>query len=325
MNKIGLLIFLSALTVLTAIGQNTLPIPPLDTGEWIGGARTYNLLMANDSTEFFAGVYTPTAGYNGSFLGPTLLMHQGDSVALNVTNQLGENTTTHWHGFHVPAIMDGGPHQLIADNTSWTATFNILNVASTFWYHPHHKPTFWSDPDGTGGQVHRGLAGMIIIEDDITDALALPKTYGVDEIPLIIQDRAFNPDGTFLEFLNLPDLVVRTGDTMLVNGAITPILTTHAQMIRFRILNASNGRSFYLGFSDNRNFYQIGSDGGLLEAPLTLNRIRISTAERIEIVVDFSGDLNDTLHLLSYASELINIFPTYPQLSLRIEFEFVDC
>lgn len=314
MNKIGLLIFLSALTVLTAIGQNTLPIPPLDTGEWIGGARTYNLLMANDSTEFFAGVYTPTAGYNGSFLGPTLLMHQGDSVALNVTNQLGENTTTHWHGFHVPAIMDGGPHQLIADNTSWTATFNILNVASTFWYHPHHKPAFWSDPDGTGGQVHRGLAGMIIIEDDITDALALPKTYGVDEIPLIIQDRAFNPDGTFLEFLNLPDLVVRTGDTMLVNGAITPILTTHAQMIRFRILNASNGRSFYLGFSDNRNFYQIGSDGGLLEAPLTLNRIRISTAERVEIVVDFSGDLNDTLHLLSYASELINIFPTYPLL-----------
>ena len=264
-NKILYLVFSISICQFTVNAQNFLPIPPLDTGTWINGGRTYNLLMANDSTEFLSGLKTSTSGYNGNYLGPTLLMHQGDSVVLNITNQLGENSTTHWHGFHIPANMDGGPHQMIANNSSWTATFNILNIASTLWYHPHHKPTFWSDSDGTGGQVHRGLAGIIIIEDNITDNLNLPKTYAVDDIPLIIQDRAFNPDGSFKEFLNFPALVVRTGDTMLVNGAITPIHTTHAQMIRYRILNGSNGRSYYLGFSDNRNFFQIGSDGGLLE------------------------------------------------------------
>ncbi|PCJ64095.1 MAG: copper oxidase [Bacteroidetes bacterium] len=316
-NKIqNLLVLILTICPTVANSQNILPIPDLDTGTWIGGGRTYNLLMANDSTEFFQSIKTPTSGYNGSYLGPTLRMHQGDSVVLNVTNQLGENSTTHWHGFHVPANMDGGPHQMIPDNSSWTATFKMLNLASTFWYHPHHKPTFWSDPNGTGGQVHRGLAGMIIVEDSVTDNLNLPKTYGTDDIPLIIQDRAFNSDGTFKEFLNLPTLVVRTGDTMLVNGAITPTLSTHSQMIRFRILNASNGRSYYLGFNDNRNFYQIGSDGGLLESPITLNRLRISPAERAEIVVDFSNDLNSTIHLLSYASELIDVFPTYPPLLL---------
>jgi len=312
MNKRIPIILALLFTTFLAKSQNILPIPPLDEGTWIGGARTFDLLMKNDSTEFFAGVMTPTSGYNGSFLGPTLLMHKGDSLVLNVTNQLGENSTTHWHGFHVPAIMDGGPHQMIPNNTTWSATFKMLNQASTFWYHPHHKPTFWSDPDGTGGQVHRGLAGMIIVEDDITDALDIPKTYGVDDIPLIIQDRAFNPDATFDECIKLPVLVVRTGDTMLVNGAITPVHNTHAQMIRFRILNASNGRSYYLGFSDNRDFFQIGSDGGLLESPVTLNRLRISPAERVEIVVNFSDDLNNSIDLLSYASEFVNIFPTYP-------------
>ncbi len=312
MKKALLFIIASTFTFSALTSQNSLPIPSLDTGTWIDGVRTFDLLMANGTTEFLPGLQTPSAGYNGTFLGPTLYIKKGDQVALNVTNMLGENTTTHWHGLHVPANMDGGPHQMITHNSTWTAEFTMLNQASTFWYHPHHKPDFWRDDDGTGGQVYRGLAGMMIVEDEITDALDIPKTYGVDDIPLIIQDRAFNPDGTFREFLNLPALVVRTGDTMLVNGALTPTHNTHAQLIRFRILNASNGRSYYLGFSDNRNFYQIGSDGGLLSAPIMVNRVRISTAERIEIVVDFSDDLNNSVDLMSYASELVNIFPTYP-------------
>lgn len=323
MGTVSLLTTALVLAGLTGICQNSLPIPPLDSGEWINGGRTYDLHMEDGSMEFFPGLTTPTSGYNGDFLGPTLLMHTGDSVVLNVSNDLGENSTTHWHGFHVPAEMDGGPHQIIPDGESWTATFHMINQASTFWYHPHHKPTVWNDSDGTGGQVHRGLAGMIIVEDDVTDALDIPKTYGVDDIPLILQDRAFNEDGTFLEFINLPQLVVRTGDTMLVNGAVTPTLDTYAQMIRFRVLNASNGRSYYLGFSDNREFYQIGSDGGLLEEPLPMTRVRISTAERIDIVVDFSEDDGESLDLMSYASELIEIFPTYPP-PLQDEMDTLD-
>ncbi len=310
-------------TTTTTNGQNVLPIPALDEGTWVNGARTFDLLMKNDSTEFLSGIKTPTAGYNRSFLGPTLFMHTDDSVVLKVTNQLGEVSTTHWHGFHVPANMDGGPHQMIQNNASWTATFKMLNQASTFWYHPHHKPTFWSDPDGTGGQVHRGLAAMIIVADDVTDGLDIPKDYGVDDIPLIIQDRAFNADGTFKDFLHLPQLVVRTGDQMLVNGAITPVHNTHAQVVRFRILNASNGRTFYLGFSDNRTFYQMGSDGGLLEKPVALTRLRISTAERVEILVDFSGGQGKTVDLMSYSSELVSFFPTYPA-ALRDDFDSTD-
>ena len=114
----------------TGYSQGRLPIPPLYEGEMQNGKRTFNLLMQHSSTEFFQGVQTPTAGYNGSFLGPTLFMRKGDEVVLNVTNQLGMRTTTHWHGFHVPAIMDGGPHQMIESGETWSPTFTILNRAS---------------------------------------------------------------------------------------------------------------------------------------------------------------------------------------------------
>jgi len=287
--------------------QNILPIPPLYTGTLDGTTRTFDLTMAEGTTEFFTGVQTPTSGYNGSFLGPTMLFRKGDSVVLNVTNNLGETTTTHWHGFHVPAVMDGGPHQMILDGTTWQASWRVLNRASTYWYHPHLMPPpdeMWNSPNGTGGQVYQGLAGMIIVEDDEVDALNLPSTYGVDDIPLIFTDRAFNEDGTFLEFKD-SFVRIRKGDTPIVNGAVTPEHDTPAQLIRFRLLNASNGRIYYFGLSDDRSFMQIGSDGGLLTAPVDLDRLELAPGERAEIIVDFSTDsTGDIIQLMSYASEL---------------------
>ena len=261
--------------------------------------------MGLGSTEFFPNVLTPTAGYNGNFLGPTLRMRKGERVALHVTNQLGMRTTTHWYGFHIPAAMDGGPHQMIEFGATWSPTFTVLNQASTYWYHPHLMPSFnWRAADGTGAQVYMGLAAMMIVEDDEADALPLPTTYGVDEIPLILTDRAFNPDGTFLDFTNPTDARVRKGTHAIVNGAITPTHTTHAQVIRFRLLNASNARIYYVGLSDNRSFHQIGSDGGLLPTPVPLPRLRLAPGERAEILVDFSADFGRTLTLMSYAAEL---------------------
>jgi bilirubin oxidase len=284
--------------------QNILPIPPLNEGIMTNDVRTFDLEMADGITTFFEGIETPTSGYNGSFLGETLLFRKGDQVSLNVTNHLGERTTTHWHGFHLPAAMDGGPHQMIADNSTWTASWTILNNAATYWYHPHLMPTNgWTSSDGTGGQVYRGLAGMIIVEDDEADALNLPDTYGVDDIPLIFTDRAFNPDGTFLEFMR-SDVRIRKGDTPIINGAVTPVLETHAQMIRFRLLNGSNGRIYYFGLSDNSTFTQIGSDGGLLAAPVDLERLELAPGERAEIIIDFSNDNGNTIELMSFASEL---------------------
>jgi len=102
------------------------------------------------------------------FWGPTLIMNKGDAVKLNVTNNLSEATTTHWHGFHIPAIMDGGPHQLIEAGTTWSPTFEIKNNAGTYWYHPHLH-------EKTKEHLTYGAGGLIIIKDPIESALALPQ------------------------------------------------------------------------------------------------------------------------------------------------------
>ena len=293
----------------------TFIIPPLDTGVVTNGARTFNLQLQNDSTEFFPGIFTATSGYNGSYLGPTLLMTKGDSVVMNVTNTMSFSTTTHWHGMHLPAIMDGGPHQLIPQNTTWIATWKVKNRAGTYWYHPHpHPDGFPIDPlSSTGWQVYQGMAGMLIVKDTETDTLGLPAEYGVDDIPIILQDKSFTEDST--EFAPVPpqggsEANLRRGYTIMVNGVVTPTLNSHAQMIRLRILNASNARTYRLGFSDDRPFSVIGSGGGILDAVSTVTRIDMSPAERYEIVVDFSDANGSTIKLVSFNSEIeSHIYP----------------
>ena len=272
-------------------------VPPVLAGTAANGKMNFDLVMQRGTTEFVCDKPTDTMGYNGSFLGPTLIMNRGEVVVIDVKNEIGMNTTTHWHGFHVPAAMDGGPHQVIPPGTTWSPTFTVLNRASTYWYHPHlHPHDGIRDPSGTSGQVFRGLAGLIIVRDDESTQLALPQEYGVDDLPVIIQDRSFNPDGSFLEFpIRRPvpaapgggppggfEFPVRKGDKFLVNGVVSPVLKTHAQMIRFRVLNASNLRTYNLGFSDNRTFHQVSSDGGLLEAPVPLTRLVVAVAERMD-------------------------------------------
>ena len=249
------------------------PIPPTMNGNVVDGKITYDLVMQPGTREFISGKETATLGYNGDFLGPTLVMNKGDEVVINVTNNLGgpssstyfPHSTTHWHGFHVPAKDDGGPHQKILSGETWSPTFTILNRPGTYWYHPHPDPVAnkqW-DPDGTSGQVYRGLAGFIIVRDEETEQLSLPNRYGVDDIPLVLQDRSFNEDGSFLHFptleypVNRPgpfggplEFPLRKGDKFLVNGVISPVLETHAQMVRFRVLNGSNNRIYNLGFSN---------------------------------------------------------------------------
>jgi FtsP/CotA-like multicopper oxidase with cupredoxin domain len=274
-----------------------LPIPELEAGEMIGGQRVFDLRIQRGSMAFVTGKQTPTFGYNGEMLGPTLVMDKGDDVVLNVTNNLGEPTITHWHGLHLPAVMDGGPHQRIEDGETWRANFTILNEPATYWYHPHL--------DGkTADHVYHGLSGLFIIKDEVTDNLGLPQQYGIDDIPLIVQDKFFNEDGS----LNYPGMSEGVkGDTILVNGAITPVLEVPAQVVQFRLLAASNARIHNFGFSDNRQFYQIGTDGGLLETPVPLTRLLLSTGERAEILVDFGADENREIKLRSYSSERENI------------------
>jgi bilirubin oxidase len=278
----------------TVLAQGTAPlaIPPLQTGELISGQRVYSLTALISATTFLPNLSTPTYGYNGSFLGPTLLMTTGEVISLHVTNQLTEATITHWHGVNLPPPMDGGPHQNILPGAVWWSTFTLLNPASTVWYHPH--------PHGhTARQVYLGLAGFIFVRE--ANALNLPQTYGVDEFPIVVQDRSFNADGSFREAV-WPS--TRKGDYFLVNGTLAGNLSVPAQMVRWHLLNGSNARFYNFGFSDNRAFYQIASDGAWLNQPVTRTRALLAPGERVEIVVDFSGQQGQSLHFINYSAEL---------------------
>lgn len=267
-------------------GQNPLVIPPSLTG------TTFNLNVQTGTKIFFGNTPTPTFGINGDFLSPTIIVNKGDSIILNVTNNLNVITTMHWHGLHVSAMNDGGPHQIISPSTTWSPSFKVRNHASTFWYHPHGA-------NQTEQQVSKGLAGLFIVKDSAEAALTLPRTYGVDDIPLIVQNKAFDV---------LQQIAIATDmDTAIfVNGTLNPYFSAPAQVIRFRLLNGSSLRTYNFGFNNSQSFYQIATDGGLLDTSLALTRLKLSPGERAEILVNFSGMQSQTIYLKSFASELEN-------------------
>lgn len=274
--------------------QNQIIIPPTITDTNI------DLTLQNGTHQFFTGQDTATMGANGNLLGPTLIINNGDDLNINVTNNLGEPTTIHWHGMHISASDDGGPHTIIDPGTTWNPQFTVDNKASTMWYHPHLV-------DKTDEHVSKGIAGFIIIKDTEEAALNLPRTYGVDDIPLVVQTKDFDAGYQIVNHSN-------TDDVLLVNGTVDPMTDVPAQVVRLRLLNGSSQRTFNFGFSGNKTFYQIGTDGGLRETSLALTRLRLSPGERSEILVDLGGMQGQTLQLMSYASELGNgIYgATYP-------------
>ena len=266
-------------------GQNPLYIPDTLNGTSI------TLTVQSSTKQFFGTNNTPTYGYNGSFLGPTIFLNKDDSVTLNVKNNLNQPTTVHWHGLHVSPQNDGGPHQIIQPNATWSPSFKVRNEASTYWYHPHGEGK-------TEIQISKGLAGMLIIRDNVEKNYVLPRRYKVDDFPLIVQSKNFD---VFYQFAT----ATHEDSIMMVNGTIDPYLQVPKQVVRLRLLNASADRTYNFGLSNNSNFYLIGSDGGLLSQPHSTNRVRLSTGERAEILVDLSTyTVGTQLYLRSYASEL---------------------
>lgn len=278
---------LGALYPISLLGQgrprNPLRIPDLLDGERLDGIWQYALEAGQGRSLFLPGLETATLGFNGNYLGPTLRLRKDEEVRIGVHNRLDETITVHWHGLHLPAIADGGPHQEITADGRWDARFRVNQNASTCWYHSHqiHK---------TGEQVYRGLAGMILLEDEQSRALELPDEYGVDDIPLIIQDRRFYSDGSLRYIENQRDIMMgHHGDTMLVNGTFDPVFVPVTRRVRFRVLNASNARNYRIAFSDRRQFHQLACDGGFLAEPLAVSDVTLAAGERCEIVADF-GD-----------------------------------
>ncbi len=280
---------------------NPLIVPEVMTG------TTFNLNLHNSAKRFGNTAFqntadTTTVCYNNMLMwGPTLIMNKGDWVQLNVANNLTESTTTHWHGFHIPAIMDGGPHQVIPAGTTWRPQFKVDNNAGTYWYHPHLH-------EHTQDQLIKGGGGMIIIRDPQEAALGLPRTYGVDDFPLALTSRRWAAN----QFVSgLAGVTASAyGDYMLVNGTLSPQVTLPKQYVRLRILNAEIERSYNLGFSDGRTFYQIATDGGLVNAPVALTRLVLAVGERAEILVDLTGaTVGSSLDLQAFNTGQANDFP----------------
>ncbi len=259
---------------------NAFAVPPLDQGQRQGKQVRFVLNMQRGKVAFLPGRETPTLGINAPYSGPVLRVRTGDDVSLQVNNRTGEASILHWHGFRLPAVMDGGPHQSIPPGGSWTARFEVRQDASTCWYHSHQH-------NQTGQQVYRGLAGMFIIDDGQSSSLDIPSRYGVDDIPVIIQDRDFNADGSFRYIGMMPERMHgKHGSTMLVNGVVTPTLQAQSTLLRLRVLNGSNARIYKLAFHDNRAFQVIASDGGFLPQAATVRQLLLAPGERAELLVD---------------------------------------
>ncbi len=271
-----------------SFGQNPLAIPPLMT------ADTFHLVVAPSTKEFYPGWVTETYGINAPYLGYALELQQGDTARFKVYNQLNEITTMHWNGLEVPPVFDGSPPREIAPGGTWDVKYKVIDKASMYTYHPHTM-------DLIGQQVGKGAAGLLIVRDAEEAALDLPRQWGVDDFPVVVQDKRFSPTG---QFINAP-----LGDSILVNGTARPFLECPAQVVRLRLANASTARYYRFGFQEGTTFHVIGGENGLLAAPAPMDRLMLSSGERAELLLDLTGMEGDSLLLMSFGSELPQSVP----------------
>ncbi|EPJ7073138.1 TPA: multicopper oxidase CueO [Citrobacter freundii] len=261
-----------------AADRPALPIPDLLTAD--ASNRIQLIVQAGQSN--FAGKTATTWGYNGNLLGPAVKLNKGQSVTVDIHNQLTEDTTLHWHGLEIPGEVDGGPQGIIPAGGKRSVTFTPDQRAATCWFHPHQHGK-------TGHQVAMGLAGLVLIEDEEIRKLMLPKQWGIDDVPVIIQDKQFSADGQVDYQLDIMTAAVGWfGDTLLTNGAIYPQHAAPRGWLRLRLLNGCNARSLNIAASDNRPLYVIASDGGLLAEPVKVTELPMLMGERFEVLVDVS-------------------------------------
>ncbi|MCT2584945.1 multicopper oxidase family protein [Actinophytocola gossypii] len=273
--------------------RDPLRIPPLAESVVRDGARVFELVTQAGRTRIVDAGVADTWGVNGALLGPTLRARRGERVLVHVRNDLPETTTLHWHGMHLPAAADGGPHQAVEPGATWSPSWTIDQPAATLWYHPH--------PHGqTERHVYRGLGGLFIVDDDEESALALPRDYGVDDIPVIVQDKTFDDSGRLVETDRVDNGML--GDTILVNGTAAPVFEASATRTRLRLLNASTARSYAFGIDDDRPLELIATDGGLLPAPVPTRRVLLTPGERAEVILHLEP--GESVVLRSYPQEL---------------------
>ncbi|MFH8133432.1 multicopper oxidase CueO [Pantoea osteomyelitidis] len=264
---------------LLAATRPLLPVPSLLEPDARGH---YNLTAMTGSTRW-QDKEVPSWGYNGSLLGPALVLERGKAVTVNIHNRLPEATTVHWHGLEVAGEVDGGPQARIEPGASRQVTFTPDQPAATCWYHPHLHGR-------TGYQVAQGLAGLVVLKDVASAKIRLPGQWGEDDVPLIFQDKQLSADSSRIDYqLDIMRAAVGWfGTLMLTNGVQYPQHAVPRGWLRLRLLNGCNARSLHIAASDQRPFYVIASDGGLLAEPVKVASLPLLPGERFEIMVDTS-------------------------------------
>ena len=262
--------------------QSDLPLlPVLEPTSSTTTYDSYEIVQRKGTAEIIPGYSTPIWGYNGLYPGPTIKVRKGREARVRHVNQLRDPVTVHTHGIYENGDNDGHPNDLIQPKRAKTYFFRNYQNARTLWYHDHAEHV-------TAQHLYKGLAGFYLVGDEFEDSLPLPR--GEYDVPLIIQDRIFNGDRT----LNYPPhgVVVSDngflGDVIVVNGKAQPRFAVATRKYRFRILNGSNARPYTLALSNGQPFTLIGTEGGLLETPISLTSLPIWPAERYEVVIDFS-------------------------------------
>jgi spore coat protein A len=246
------------------------------------------------SVQVLPGAATRMWTYNGTFPGPTIRRPTGQPTTVTLVNDLpaaaGE-LTLHNHGNHSTSESDGQPDEFLAAPSGGSVTYTYTGTedggnerGALQWYHDHRM-------DVTGRNVWMGLAGMYVI-DDPADPQTLPK--GEFDVPLMITDRSFDAKNQLVYKFDANGV---TGDHILVNGVTQPYFNVGDRKYRLRILNASNSRSYDLALSNGQSFLQIGTESGLLPAPVRRTHMLIAPAERVEVVVDFAKRLGQRIVL----------------------------
>jgi FtsP/CotA-like multicopper oxidase with cupredoxin domain len=255
----------------------------------------------------------PTFGYGEcNYLGPTIESVHGQPWTLRYTNSTEGNplaadvdtslhglserdreqtaTTLHLHGGITSPESDGHSEMLVQPGESLTHKFSGLNESAGLWYHDHAMSM-------TRINVYAGLVGVNLVRDQFDsgsadNSLGLPS--GEFEVPLVLQEKIMNPDGSMSLRTNITVPQGKwegggTGDVGVVNGKIWPTMEVARGMYRFRIVNAGSYSVWNLFLSNRMTFWVIGNDGGLLDAPVRTESIRLAPAERVDVLVDFGS------------------------------------
>ena len=255
-----------------------------------------------------------------SYLGSMIRLQKGQKVRINFHNALSQSSVVHWHGLHVPQVMDGHPQYAIESGETLVYEFEVLNRANMNMYHPH--------PHGaTAKQVYFGLAGAVIVNDDEEAALDLPS--GEYEIPLVIQDKQFDSDNQLVYSPNRHQRMTGvTGETILVNGQANFHLEVESRAYRLRVMNGSTSRIYKLAWDDGMPMTIIGVDGGLLEQPEVKPYVMLAPGERLDVWADFSARNEGsqlTLKSLAFSGVMPKMAMGMNRSSLAVGSEYPIC